>query len=480
MFQIHYNKEKIYLEIEEMKLKKSMASLVLALILIASSFTAQAVDVVQIPDEDVETVYNQSVQSNHVENWPRGPQIYSEAGIVMDIDSGAILYAKNIDSPHYPASITKVLTALVAMENNKLTDTITVKQEDIAILTPGDSHIALKVGEEISYEDGLYAALLASANEAAHSLASNTEGGYDAFLEKMNAKAAELGCTNSHFTNTHGLHEAEHYTTARDMALIGAAAFKNEDFMKITGTLQYKIEPTNLTDVERYVAQNHKMLYDWRSEYYEYCLGGKTGYTLEALNTLITFSSKDGVNLVAVVLRAHGKGKTFIDTRAMLDYAYENFNKVPVSEDMLNDANVEKVNKNAYVLLPVGVNYEDLTYTLQEPTKKGSRKGVAKLQYGDMVVGEFDVTITEERHNEIHGITEKKATEKKKKNTPWIGIIGTFILIVLFVTIALLMVLMFYGMYRRKQRRLQRAEMRRKRREAEYRKHLEEMDFDEE
>ena len=461
-----------------MRLKKALGIWILVLALLASNFTTYAVEVVQVPDADVETVYNQSVQSNHIDNWPRGPQIYSEAGIVMDIDSGAILYAKNIDSPHYPASITKVLTALVAMENNELTDTITVKQEDIAILTPGDSHIALKVGEEISYEDGLYAALLASANEAAHSLASNTEGGYEAFLEKMNAKAAELGCTNSHFTNTHGLHEAEHYTTARDMALIGAAAFKNEDFMKITGTLQYKIEPTNLTDVERYVAQNHKMLYDWRSEYYEYCLGGKTGYTLEALNTLITFASKDGVNLVAVVLRAHGKGKTFIDTRAILDYAFDNFNKVPVSVDMLNDEKVAKVSKDAYVMLPEGVSYENLTYTLQEPTKKGDRKGVVTLQYGDMLVGEFEVTITEERHNEIHGIKENKVTKKKKNNMSWIGIVGTFILIAIFVTIMLLLVLMFYGMYRRKQRRKQRAEMRKRRREEEYRRHLEDMDVD--
>ena len=255
----------------------------------------------QIPDADVETVYNQSVQSNHIENWPRGPQIYSEAGIVMDIDSGAILYAKNIDSPHYPASITKVLTALVAMENNELTDTITVKQEDIAILTPGDSHIALMEGEEISYEDCMYAMLFASANEVSHAIGAHYEGGYDAFLAEMNRLSEEIGCTNSHFTNTHGLHDPEHYTTARDMALIGAAAFKNEDFMKITGTLQYKIEPTNLTDVERYVAQNHKMLYDWRSEYYEYCLGGKTGYTLEALNTFINIDPKKiNINVLPV------------------------------------------------------------------------------------------------------------------------------------------------------------------------------------
>ena len=184
-----------------MKLRKTLGSLFLAIILATSSLTAYAVEVVQVPDSQVQTVYNQSVQSNQIKNWPKGPQLYSEAGIVMDIDSGAILYAKNIDSPHYPASITKVLTALVAMEHNELTDTVTVKQEDIAILTPGDSHIALKVGEQISYEDALYAALLASANEAAHALASNTEGGYDAFLEKMNAKAKALGCTNSNFTN---------------------------------------------------------------------------------------------------------------------------------------------------------------------------------------------------------------------------------------------------------------------------------------
>lgn len=464
-----------------MRLRKSFGILLLVVALLANNFTAYAVNVVQIPDQDVEAVYNQSVQSNQIENWPKGPQLYSEAGIVMDIDSGAILYAKNIDSPHYPASITKVLTALVAMENNELSDTIKIQQEDIAILTSGDSHIGLKVGEEISCEDALYAALLASANEAAHALASNTEGGYDAFLEKMNAKAAELGCTNSHFSNTHGLHASDHYTTVRDMALIGAVAFQNEDFMKITGTLEHKIGKTNLTEEERYVSQKHKMMHDWRSEYYEYCLGGKTGYTREAMNTLITFASKDGVNLVAVVLRAHGVGKTFIDTRAMLDYVFENFSKVPVSVEMLDDANVEMVDKNAYVMIPTGVNYEDLTYTLQEPTKKGSRKGVVKFQYGDVVVGEFDVTITKERHNEIHGITETKPTEKKKnKNISWIGIMGTFILIVLFVTIAMLLVLMFYGMYRRKQRRLQRAEMRRKRREAEYRRYIEDMDFDDE
>ena len=465
-----------------MRLKKTLGIFILVLSLLASCFTAHAVDVIQIPDANVQEVYNQSVQSNQVENWPKGPQIYSEAGIVMDIDSGAILYAKNIDSPHYPASITKVLTALVAMENNKLTDTVTVKQEDIAILTPGDSHIALKVGEEISYEDALYAALLASANEAAHSLASNTEGGYEAFLEKMNAKAAELGCTNSHFTNTHGLHESEHYTTARDMALIGAAAFRNEDFMKISGTLQYKIPKTNLTNVERYVAQNHKMLYDWRSEYYEYCKGGKTGYTLEALNTLITFSSKDGVNLVAVVLRAHGKGKTFIDTRAMLDYAYSNFNKVPVDKAMLGDAKVETVNKDAYVLLPQGLTYEDLTYTLQEPTEKGDFKGKATLKYGDMIVGEFDVTITEARHNEIHNIKAKgpKTDKKKEKDISWVGALVTFILIALFVTIILLLVIMFYGLHKRRQRSRRRAEMRRKKREIEYRRHLQEMDVEEE
>lgn len=463
-----------------MKLKRSICAIALVCIMLASSFTVQAVNVIQVPDADVQTVYNQAVQSNRIQNWPKGPQIYSEAGIVMDMDSGAILYAKNIDNPHYPASITKILTALVALENSKMTDTVTVKREDVSFLTAGDNHIGLKVGEEISMKDALHGALLASGNEVAHAIGSSIDGGYESFLEKMNDKAKELGCTNSNFTNTHGLHESEHYTTVRDMALIGAAAFQNKDFRKITGTLQYKIPTTNLTNQERGMEQHHKMMFDWRSEYYEYCVGGKTGYTRQALNTLVTFATKDDVNLVAVVLRAHGKGKTFIDTRAMLDYAFENFEKVPVKKDMIEGAEIESVEKAAYVMLPKGVAYKDLTYTIEEPTEVGNFEGTVTYKYGDTVVGKVAIKITEARHNKIHNIKETKPAKKERKGGSVVGVLAKVVLIILFVAIALLLLLMFYGMYRRKQRRRRRAELRRQRREMEYRRHLQRMDIDDE
>ena len=132
-----------------MRLKKTLGIWILVLSLLVGNFTAYAVEVVQIPDANVQTVYNQSVQSNQIENWPKGPQIYSEAGIVMDIDSGAILYAKNIDEQHYPASITKIMTALVALENYELDETVKFTWDDVGFLEYGDAHIGIGIAEGV-------------------------------------------------------------------------------------------------------------------------------------------------------------------------------------------------------------------------------------------------------------------------------------------------------------------------------------------
>ena len=218
-----------------MKVRKSLLSGLLAAILIIGSggMKADAADIKvdqQIPAEEVDSVYNQQIDSNLLPGWPAGPNIYSESGIVMDIDSGAILYAKKINDQHYPASITKVLTALVALENSQMTDKVPFTQECIDFLEYGDAHIGMKVGEEISMEDALYGMLLASANEVSYAIGNSIEGGYDTFINKMNEKVMRLGGTNSHFVNTNGLHNDEHYTTAHDMALIGSAAFQYDEF----------------------------------------------------------------------------------------------------------------------------------------------------------------------------------------------------------------------------------------------------------
>lgn len=461
-----------------MKWKKIMASLGMAFVVLAGSITAQAVEVVQIPAEEIDSVYQQSVQSNEIENWPEGPQIYSEAGIVMDVDSGAILYAKNIDSPHYPASITKILTGLVALENSELTDTVTVKQEDIEFLKSGDNHIGLKVGEEITMEDALHGTLLASGNEVAHAVASSIEGGYEHFLELMNAKAKALGCMNSNFANPHGLHDENHYTSARDIALIGAAAFQNEEFLRITGTLQYTIPVTNITNETRTFQQHHKMLFDWRSQYYEYCVGGKTGYTDDALSTLVTFATKDDVNLVAVVLRTHGSGNTYVDTKAMLDYAFENFSKVPVTKEMVNDDRLESVDTNAYVMLPEGVGVENLTFTVQEPMELEDRTGTIEYRYEDYVVGKVGVTITEAHYKKIHNIQDPEPKVPEKKDNMVVTILVRIVLTLLGLAVVFYLLLVCYAIYKRKQRRKRRAEMRKRKRELEYRRFVKEMNED--
>ena len=449
-----------------MRKRKILATLSMAFIFLVSGIKVQAVNVVQVPASDINGVYNQSVDSNSYAGWAKGPHIYSEAGIVMDIDSGAILYAKNIDNPHYPASITKILTALVALENNELTDIVTITPEDYNFLKRGDNHIGLKNKEEITMEDALHGTLLASGNEVAHALGSNTEGGYDNFIKLMNDKATELGCQNSNFVNSHGLHDDNHYTSARDMALIGAAAFQNPEFRRITGTKLYTIPETNVTNEKRSFENHQKMLFDWRSQYYEYCVGGKTGYTDKALNTLVTFATKDDVNLVAVVLRTHGSGNTYVDTRAMLDYAFDNFTKISVTVDTVEAKGLQSVPENAHVTVPTGISFEELDCNVENPTELGDKTGKVTYTYEGQIVGQFEMTVTDEYYNELHGIEEenvknvKTPSTKKKVSIP---IVWKVLLIIVITILILFVAFWAFVVYRRaqirkrrKQRRMQR------------------------
>lgn len=248
-----------------------------------------------------EEVYKMPIQSNEWTNWPQGPGTYGEAAIVMEVGTGAILYAKNIDEHEYPASITKVLTALVALENGQLSDTVTFSHDCVAFMQPGDSSVGLKEGNVITLEQALYATLLASANEAAYAVGENVgkNAGYDYnwFVEQMNRRCQELGGMNSNFVNTNGLHDPDHYTCARDMALIGREMFKHSEFFEIVQTLNYKI-PESETTEEHVFQQKHKMLIPGTSNYYEYAIGGKTGYTSDALSTLITMADNGNMQLV--------------------------------------------------------------------------------------------------------------------------------------------------------------------------------------
>ena len=241
--------------------------------------------------------YAEKIETNAISNWPQGPAIYAASGIVMDMNSGAVLYAKKADEQRYPASITKILSVLTALQYAKTTDTVAFSEDSISFLQWDDAQIGMKPGEEISMESALYGMLLASANEVSYAVAENVgrqylQGGYAEFIEEMNRIPQELGCTNSHWVNANGLHDEGHYTTAHDMARIAAAAYQNAEFRRLESTLEYRVPPTNLTAEERILDQNHKMLWPENYYYYANAKAGKTGYTDQAKTTLVTWQKE--------------------------------------------------------------------------------------------------------------------------------------------------------------------------------------------
>lgn len=262
--------------------------------------------------------------------WPENVSIEAEGGIVMDADTGTVLYGKNIHVAYYPASITKVLTALIVIEQCSLDEMVTFSHNAVYNVEAGSSSAGLDEGDVLSVKDCLYALLLKSANESANALAEHVAGSTEKFAEMMNQKAAFLGCQDSHFANPSGLNDPEHYVSAYDMALIGQAALQNETFMEIDSTLYYDLPVTKRNPEGGRIYPGHKMLKKNMAEYYDGCIGGKTGYTSLAGNTLITFARRDGMTLVSVVLNGHQT--QYPDTKALLDFGFKNFQTVSAAE----------------------------------------------------------------------------------------------------------------------------------------------------
>lgn len=247
------------------------------------------------------------------------PTVSAQGAILYDATNDIVLFEKNADTQFPPASITKVLTALLVLENAKMDETVTFSKTAVTYLESGAVTLSMQEGDKVSVKDCLYGLMLKSANEVANGLAEHVAGSILNFCNMMDAKAKELGCTNSNFENPNGLNNTSHRTTARDMAKITAAAFENEEFRKIVSTTSYKFPATKAAGT-RTISMGHKMLYPNDSRYYEGILGGKTGYTSKAGNTLVTCVERDGVRLVAVVLKS--QSTHYADTKAMLDYGY--------------------------------------------------------------------------------------------------------------------------------------------------------------
>lgn len=342
--------------------------------------------------------------------WPSDVSLESEGAVVMDADTGVILFGKNLHTAYYPASITKILTALLVVEHCSMDETVTFSYNAVHDVEENSSNAALDVGDELSVKDCLYALLLRSANECANALAEHVAGSIDGFADMMNEKAASLGCKDSHFANPSGLNNPDHYTSAYDMALITQAAFRNENFRMVDTAVYYQLPPTKWVKEGLEFNAHHQMMLKRSPEYYPGVLGGKTGYTIKAGNTLVTYASKNDMNLITVILNGHQTH--YKDTRKLLDFGFTKFqslkaadydtsftleNDLQIAGLELADASILSLDDSGRITLPAGADFSDtassIDYSLDANAPPSAAAKIT-YTYGDRTVGSAYITLS--------------------------------------------------------------------------------------
>lgn len=419
-------------------------------------------------------------------NWPKGPSensLTSSSAVLMDADTGLVLYNKNMTDKHYPASITKIMTTLLAIENCSLDDTVTFTSDEVLNLESSASNIDTQVGEKLTIEQCLYAIMLASANEVCNGVADFVSGDIESFGELMTARANALGCVNTNFTNPNGLHSDDHYTCAYDMALISQEALKNETFRKVANTSSTYLDKTNKYEA-RSLTNHHNMInaYSTSAFLYEDCIGGKTGYTSAAQSTLVTFAKRDGMTLICVVMEG-GSSKTninsniYTDTISLLEFGFDNYEAHQLSSDIQNttdkaespfftvfdsildfDISPLQTNNNGTVVLPVGVSTSDADQNVvfydEGESPEENAIGTVTYEYGNKTVGTtsiyFNPDALEDHLATSDDIEYTKRTyvaSKTKTTTTTIRRIG---IAVCFVFIVIVLSVYFYFLYQKK------------------------------
>lgn len=319
---------------------------------------------------------SEPAETNELDNWPPGPSIGAESAVLMDVQTGAVLYAKNSHEHLYPASITKIMTALLAFEHLSPSRMVSFSEEAVFGIERDSSNIGIDIGEELSAKECMYALMIASANEVAMALAEEIGGSVSHFASMMNERAAELGCTDTHFVNPHGLHDDDHYTCAYDMALISREFFSHDNLAEYANMVSYHFEPTDTQPDDFYVNNKH-MLINGTIDY-DGIVGGKTGFTSISRQTLVTCCERDGIRLVCVVMKEESPGQ-FDDTTALFDYGFSNFHKLRISDyeqsyllddpafmqkgqDLFGSKTVPlSIAQDSYVMIPETLSFEDLS-----------------------------------------------------------------------------------------------------------------------
>lgn len=370
-----------------------------------------------------------AITTNAIAGWPQGSEITSTAAVVIEDSTDTLLYAKNMDQVLYPGAAVKVMTILMALENSNLTDNVTMTETGVAGVTDGGVNISAQVGEVFTMEQCMYAIMLASANDIALQVAEHIGGSVDAFVQMMNARAAELGCTNTVFTNPTGLPDENQHVTAHDMALIMEACIRNDDFRTIAAAASYTIPPTNMSGGERAMINNFAMMNSTSASYYQGCLGGKIGFTDASGSTLVCAAERNGSTLIAVVLQGV-PNQIEAEAITILDYGFANFHKLSLGE---NDFNMIS---GGDVFVPVGTTADMLTF---EDTPNGEEIH-RQYYFGGAPVGTASMSPVKEQDDsaviasEQH-IEEARQFTENRSYIPYAGIAG--ICLLLFVLILL-------------------------------------------
>ncbi len=335
------------------------------------------------------------------------PEIYSPCALLMDAKTGKILYEKNINEKMYPASLTKILTAIVVLENCELNDVATVSYDAVMSIKMGYVTANLQIGEELTIEQLLYVLMVGSSNDAAVVLAEHVSGSVEDFAVLMNEKAKEIGCTNTNFVNPNGEHDENHYTTAYDLALMTKYAMKNETFRTLVSTTSYILPVTNKYDRDdRYFTTTNSLLIINNNSrvdnyYYKYAIGVKTGFTTPAGNCLVAAANKADLELITVVLNggqtSDGLSERYLDTISLFEYGYNNYSlkQVATSGGTVQTVNIKGATRDTKKLdvvssddIYVLIKQEDkqnavlpeitLNENLKAPLKKGDIVGTVK------------------------------------------------------------------------------------------------------
>lgn len=415
-------------------MKKRVLSILAALVIVFSN-VATAGAARNHTDGMIKEKKKTASAKGELAEWPKGPNpasLSSDSAIIMELSSGLILYEHKSHKKHYPASITKIMTTLLCLENSSLSETVTYSEDAVYGIEAGSSNMWIAVGEKMTMEQSLYCIMLESANEACLGVAEHISGSVDKFVDMMNERVGQLGLKGTHFQNPNGLHHDNHYTTAYDMAVISREAMKNSVFRKLTGTKTYTVPRTNKNDPRP--MRNHQQLlygYDYPQYTYKYCTGGKTGFTSVAGATLVTFAEKDGMELVCVTMAGksgkQGEPNDFTDSIKLLNYAFENFRKYEIDnsgEDLEEGSSLFStynalfdresspvhMSEGAGVILPKGARFKDVQ-------KKVTYNRDVALQDGENAIGSIEYTYNGKTVGKTDVIFDKKEAQKLDAQT---------------------------------------------------------------